>query len=95
MWWFLTALFIIYSLFISYLLILSLRRINNFENVILNVQNIIDFSSQRLKIIDDKGTFESDDEVGFMFEELKNIQEVLDNLFENRIEENVDAEKKE
>tara|TARA_Y100001970_G_scaffold280974_1_gene390839 strand:+ start:3484 stop:3771 length:288 start_codon:yes stop_codon:yes gene_type:complete len=93
MWWFITILIFIYSLFISYLLILSLRRINNFENVILNIQNIIDYSSRRLKVIDDKGTFESDDEVGFMFEELKRIQEVLDNLFENRIEENVDAEK--
>ena len=39
---------------------------------------IIDYSHKKLKEIDAKGSFESDDEVGFFFEQLKSIQSVLD-----------------
>ena len=39
-------------------------------------------------MIDDKGTFESDDEVGFFFEEVKQLGKDLDNLFETEVEEN-------
>ena len=46
MWWFITILIFIFSLFISYLLILSLRRINNFENVIFGQDKRI-IESQR------------------------------------------------
>ena len=44
-----------------------------------------------MKTIDDKGTFESDDEVGFFFEQLKGLQLLLDDVFEN--EETEDAKK--
>ena len=43
-------------------------------------------------MIDDSGHFESDDEVGFFFEELKQLGDELDQLFE--ITEEVDDEKK-
>jgi hypothetical protein len=39
--------------------------------------DIIAFSDQKLKEVDAKGSFESDDEVGFFFQQLKAIQEVL------------------
>jgi len=42
------------------------------------ISGIIDFSSKKLKEIDQKGHFEADDEVGFFFQEIKQIQEILD-----------------
>jgi len=39
--------------------------------------DIIAFSDQKLKEVDAKGSFESDDEVGFFFQQLKAIQEIL------------------
>ncbi len=40
----------------------------------------IDETDKRLKEIDQKGSFKSDDEVGFFFEQLKNIQSVLNSF---------------
>ena len=66
----------------------ALRRINEYENIILNISNTIETIKIQLKIIDDKGTFESDDEVGFFFTEIKQLGKDLDNLFETEVEEN-------
>ena len=51
----------------------ALRRINAYENIILNISNTIETIKIQLKTIDDKGTFESDDEVGFFFSEIKQL----------------------
>jgi hypothetical protein len=45
-----------------------------------NLSKIIEHSSERLKKIDIKGTFESDDEIGWFFEQIKVIQERLNNF---------------
>jgi hypothetical protein len=45
-----------------------------------NLSKIIEHSSERLKKIDTKGTFESDDEIGWFFEQIKVIQERLNNF---------------
>ena len=66
----------------------ALRRINEYENIILNINNTIETIKIQLKTIDDKGTFESDDEVGFFFTEIKQLGKDLDNLFETEVEEN-------
>ena len=66
----------------------ALRRINTYENIILNINNTVESIKLQLKVIDDKGTFESDDEVGFFFEEVKQLGKDLDNLFETEVEEN-------
>ena len=66
----------------------ALRRINSYENIILNISNTVESIKLQLKVIDDKGTFESDDEVGFFFPEVKQLGEDLDNLFETEVEEN-------
>ena len=55
----------------------ALRRINTYEEIILNFNNTIDLIKHQLKLIDEKGTFESDDEVGFFFEEIKQLGENL------------------
>jgi hypothetical protein len=41
------------------------------------LSDIIEFSSKKLKEVDRKGSFESDDEVGFFFQEIKQIQDTL------------------
>ncbi len=73
----------------------ALRRINAYEQIILNFNNTIDTIKQQLKIIDDKGHFEADDEIGFFFDEIKQLGQELDNLFETEVEDgNKEEEKK-
>ena len=90
MWIFLSILFFLISIFTSVLVYYSLRRINQYENFILNIQNIVSSSTKRMKQVDSTGHYESDDETGFFFEQLKQIQLSLDGIFE---EETEDAKK--
>jgi hypothetical protein len=41
------------------------------------ISGVIEFSDKKLKEVDARGSFESDDEVGFFFQEIKQIQETL------------------
>jgi len=41
------------------------------------LSQIIEFTDKKLKEIDYKGSFAADDEIGFFFEEVKNIQTIL------------------
>ena len=42
--------------------------------------DIIDFSDKKIKEIDEKGSFKSDDEIGFFFEQIKAIQDILNSF---------------
>ena len=44
------------------------------------ISDYIENTDKRLKEIDQKETFKSDDEIGFFFEQLKNIQSVLNSF---------------
>ena len=79
---FLTILFFLITVFTSVLLRYSLRRITQYEELILQIQQIIKFSTNKMKLVDAKGHYESDDETGFFFEQLKQIQLSLDEIFE-------------
>ena len=83
-----TVLLGIIATFLGLVTFYALRRINEYENIILNISNIIKSIKLQLKTIDDKGTFESDDEVGFFFQEIKQLGNDLDNLFETEVEGN-------
>ena len=48
------------------------------QNYIDNLSTIIGESSKKLQEVDERGTFQSDDEVGFFFNTVKEIQRVLD-----------------
>ena len=53
---------------------------NDYEdlyNKMVQFETVINNANEKLKEIDYKGSFESDDEVGFFFKELKNIQESI------------------
>ena len=82
MWWFLTIFFFLISLIMLVLLRYSLRRITQYEEFILQIQQVIKFSTEKMKLVDSKGHYESDDETGFFFEQLKQIQLSLDGIFE-------------
>ena len=90
MWWLLTILFFLISLIMLVLLRYSLRRITQYEEFILQIQQVIKFSTEKMKLVDAKGHYEADDETGFFFEQLKQIQLSLDGIFE---EETQDAKK--
>ena len=90
MWIGLTILFFLISIFTSLLVYYSLRRITQYEELILEIQQVIKFSTDKMKLVDSKGHYESDDETGFFFEQLKQIQLSLDEIFE---EETQDAKK--
>ena len=93
MWWTFFIIFLIISIFSSIALFYALKRINQYENLITQIQQIIQFSAERMKVVDSKGTFESDDEVGFFFKEIKEIQSILNEIFETGETEDAKKEK--
>jgi hypothetical protein len=44
------------------------------------MSDIVDFSDKKMKEIDAKGSFKSDDEVGFFFEQIKALQDILNSF---------------
>jgi hypothetical protein len=64
-----------------------LRKNERSEDILLSFQKyldqlsrIIEFSDEKLKKIDERGIFKSDDEIGFMYEQIKELQKVLSNF---------------
>ena len=41
------------------------------------LSRIIEVSDEKLKKIDERGIFKSDDEIGFMYEQIKELQRIL------------------
>ena len=85
MWIILTIIFFLISIFSSTTLYFSLKRITQYEELILQIQQVIKFSTDKMKLVDAKGHYESDDETGFFFEQLKQIQLSLDGIFEEEV----------
>ena len=95
MWWLFFILFFLISVVSSTILYFSLRRINQYEDLIVQFQQIVTFATERMKQVDVKGHYESDDETGFFFEQLKELQELLDGIFETeQLQEKTDAKSK-
>ena len=82
MWWFFFILFILISVVSSTLLFYSLRRITQYEELILQIQQVITFATNKMKQVDSRGHYEADDETGFFFQQLKDIQLLLNDIFE-------------
>jgi len=51
--------------------------LNNYEDFISKQSEAITACDVRLKKVDDKGIFQSDDEIGWIFKEILKIQEAL------------------
>jgi len=82
MWWLLTILLFLISVCTGTLLYFAMSRITKYEEILLQLQQVISFSTERMKLVDSKGHYESDDETGFFFKELKDLQMTLDGVFE-------------
>ena len=54
-----------------------IKKNEELEDFITKQSEAIDQCNHRLKQIDDKGSFISDDEIGWFFNEVKKIQEAL------------------
>ena len=94
MWWVFFILFFLISVVSSTLLYFSLRRINQYEILIEQFQQIVIFATEKMKQVDTRGHYESDDETGFFFEQLKELQLLLDGIFEvEKLEEKDNAKK--
>ena len=93
-WWVLTILFFLISIGSGIVLFYALKRINQYEGLIIEFQNMIEFATIKMKQVDASGHYESDDETGFFFQQLKELQELLNGIFENEEdEENSGVEK--
>jgi hypothetical protein len=51
-----------------------------YQNYLDSLSRIVEFADEKIKTIDSKGIFKTDDEVGFIYEEIKNLQKVLSNF---------------
>jgi len=79
------AIILIILLLISvYATINSLKKLEKYEDIILSqddyiykIQEAIIFSEKKIKEIDEKEIFKSDDEIGWFFENIKTIQEII------------------
>jgi len=83
----LSIVFGILALFFAITTFYSLRRINTYEELLVEISDKTDFINNQLKEIDHKGTFEADDEVGFFFQELKELNSILNNLFTQEVDD--------
>tara|TARA_R100000005_G_C4990203_1_gene197702 strand:- start:2024 stop:2311 length:288 start_codon:yes stop_codon:yes gene_type:complete len=95
MWWLFFIIFFLVSIISSVLLFYALKRINQYESIILQFQQIVSFATEKMKLVDEKGHYESDDETGFFFKQLKDLQLILNDIFEteNTGENNAKKEK--
>ena len=75
----------------GYMLRLSIKRLEDMERFILQLANIIDFATIKMKQVDSLGHYESDDETGFFFDQLKQMQLLLNGVFEG--DEHAEKEK--
>lgn len=51
--------------------------IKSYENYIANISSTIEFSDKKLKEIDARETFKSDDEIGWFFNQVQYLQDEL------------------
>jgi uncharacterized protein YoxC len=83
---------LVLSIILGILLIIALVAVRNllikvekYEDVVQdqvqylqNISNTVTESKKHLQNLDERGVFQSDDEIGFFFEQLKGVQEELD-----------------
>ena len=74
----LLAIILTLAITVSFFIIRNLLQKNEqLEDFITKQSEAINACDQRLKKVDDKGIFQSDDEIGWMFKEVLKIQEAL------------------
>jgi len=51
--------------------------LSEYINYLDQLSRVIEISDEKLQKIDERGIFKSDDEIGFMYEQIKGLQEIL------------------
>lgn len=74
-------------LILGYTTINLLKKNERAEDIVLGyleyldkISRVIEVADKRVKKIDIKGSFESDDEIGFFFKQIKQIQSILNDF---------------
>ncbi len=82
--------FSLLTLILGFATINLLRKLEKMEDIIIDYDNYIteltkqiEYSSERLKKIDEKGMFEGDDEIGWFFKHIQEIQNKLEEFKAN------------
>ena len=65
----------------------SLKRLNIYESLLSELMDIIDYIKAQMDVLDSQGTYRSDDEVGFFWEAIKNMSDILSGLFDQQEEQ--------
>jgi hypothetical protein len=52
------------------------------DETIISISNLVKDSDERIRVIDYRGSFEADDEIGFFFKNLKEINKNIVDYFE-------------
>lgn len=84
---------IIIILILGYIVFNLLKKVEKQEEILFGynsylnkISDIIDLSDKKLKIIDEKGSFKSDDEIGYFFNGILEIQAILNSFSISNIE---------
>lgn len=54
--------------------------LTGYMNYLDQFSRIIELSDEKLKKIDERGIFKNDDEIGFMYEQIRELQRILSNF---------------
>ena len=75
---------VVFSGTLSYIIFNLLRKVEKYEDVVQdqtqylqNISNAVGEGQKHLQNLDEKGVFQSDDEVGYFFEQMKYVQDEL------------------
>ena len=78
------SILVVFSGILSYIVYNLLKKVENYEDVVQdqvqylqNIANAVGEGQKHLKNLDQKGTFQSDDEVGYFFKQMQNVQKEL------------------
>ncbi len=69
------GLLLVWGILSIYLLRNLLKKLEKFEDFVENMNTDIHAIDKSLKVIDERVSFKSDDEIGFYFDEIKKLQE--------------------
>jgi hypothetical protein len=69
---------------LSYIIYNLLKKVEKYEDIVQdqvqylqNISNAVGEGQKHLKNLDERGVFQSDDEVGYFFEQMKTVQDEL------------------
>ncbi len=81
---FILTIIIFISVYTNYNLLVKNEKyedmVNKYDKYISDVSNVIEFSNEKLKEIDAREAFKSDDEIGWFFDQIKYLQTQLDDF---------------